>query len=100
MFPWSSNTNEHLALNLTLNKGSQISDCEKVRVEGMSPAGHSKLTYGHWGSHSEVSLNGQSRGWLNSGDGDGDGVGVGVSVGVGVNVLVGSGNETVWDMTW
>ena len=47
MFPWSSNTNEHLALNSALNKGSQISDCAKVRVEGMSPAGHSKLTYGH-----------------------------------------------------
>ena len=32
--------------------------------------------------------------------GDGDSAGVGVSVGIGVSVLVGSGNETLRDMTW
>ena len=78
MFPWSSTTNEQAAVNSALNKGSQTSDCEKVRVDVMSPGGHSKLTYGHWGSHREVSANGQSRGWLN---------GDAVDVGVGVNSL-------------
>ena len=84
-------TNEHCPVNSASNKGSQISDCAKERVGGMSPGSHSKLIYGHRGSHSEVSENGQSRGWLN-----GDvGAGVGVGVGIGVSVLVGIGNETL-----
>jgi len=88
MFPGPFITNEQAALNSALNKGSQTSDCEKVRVVVMSPGGHSKLIYGHWGSHREVSANGQSRGWL-----VGDAVDVGVGVGVGIGV------DTLCDMT-
>ena len=48
--------------------------------------------YGHRGTHSEVSTNGQSREWLN---GDVVDVGVGAGIGIGVSVLVGTGDETL-----
>ena len=85
-------TNEHVPIKSVSN--IQISDCEKVRVDGTSPGSHSKLIYGHRGSHSEVSTNGQSRGWLN-GDVVGVGVGVGIGIAIGVSILVGTGDETL-----
>ena len=48
--------------------------------------------YGHRGSHSEVSTNGQSRRCLS---GDVVDVGVGAGIGIGVSVLVGTGDETL-----
>ena len=83
-------TNEHVPIKSVSN--IQISDCEKLRVDGTSPGSHSKLMYGHRGSHSEVSTNGQSREWLN---GDVVDVGVGAGIGIGVSVLVGPGDETL-----
>jgi len=83
-------TNEHVPIKSVSN--IQISDCEKLRVDGTSPGSHSKLIYGHRGSHSEVSTNGQSRGWLN---GDVVDVGVGAGIGIGVSVLVCPGDETL-----
>ena len=83
-------TNEHVPIKSVSN--IQISDCEKLRVDGTSPGSHSKLIYGHRGSHSELSTNGQSRGCLS---GDVVDVGVGAGIGIGVSVLVGTGDETL-----
>jgi len=83
-------TNEHVPIKSVSN--IQISDCEKLRVDGTSPGWHSKLIYGHRGSHSEESTNGQSRGWLN---GDVVDVGVGAGIGTAVSVLVCTGDETL-----
>ena len=83
-------TSEHVPIKSVSN--IQISDCEKLRIDGRSPGSHSKLIYGHRGSHSEVSINGQSRGWLN---GDVVDVGVGAGISIGVSVLVGTCDETL-----